>query len=338
MYPVWRELIKPKKVEVDDESLTSVYGKFEIRPLERGYGLTLGNALRRVLTSSLSGVAVVSVRLEGILHEFSTIPEVVEDVTDIILNLKNIRFLMDGKGPKALHIDKEGPAVVTAKDIKTDGTVEIMNPDQHIATINKGGSFRCQLIIRRGRGYVPAEFNKSPDDPIGSITLDAFFSPVRKVNYNVTNARVGQMTDYDALNLEVWTDGSITPRDAVGVGSKLLKEQLQVFINFEEIEEPTAEEQREQESEVNENLYKTVDELELSVRSANCLKNADIHLIGELVQKTENEMLRTKNFGRKSLNEIKEMLAQMGLHFGMKIENFPDPEIEARIKAKKESH
>ena len=336
MYPVWRDLIKPKRVEIDENSLSSVFGRFEIRPLEKGYGTTLGNSLRRVLMSSLSGVAITSVRLEGVLHEFSTIPEVVEDVTDIILNLKEVRLSMDGEGPKVLRIEKEGPCTVTAKDILTDGSVELITPDQHIATVNKGGVFNAQLIVKRGRGYVPAEHNKSKDDPIGSITLDSFFSPVRKVNYTVMNARVGQMTDFDALNLEVWTDGSISPQDAVGVGSKILKEQLQVFINFDEIEEPPMEQREEVSDDNTEALYKTVEELELSVRSANCLKNADIRLIGELVQKTEGEMLRTKNFGRKSLNEIKEILTQMGLHLGMKVENFPDPEVLKRIQEKKE--
>ena len=336
MYPVWRDLIKPKRVEIDENSLSSVFGRFEIRPLEKGYGTTLGNSLRRVLMSSLSGVAITSVRLEGVLHEFSTIPEVVEDVTDIILNLKEVRLSMDGEGPKVLRIEKEGPFTVTAKDILTDGSVELITPDQHIATVNKGGVFNAQLIVKRGRGYVPAEHNKSKDDPIGSITLDSFFSPVRKVNYTVMNARVGQMTDFDALNLEVWTDGSISPQDAVGVGSKILKEQLQVFINFDEIEEPPMEQREEVSDDNTEALYKTVEELELSVRSANCLKNADIRLIGELVQKTEGEMLRTKNFGRKSLNEIKEILTQMGLHLGMKVENFPDPEVLKRIQEKKE--
>lgn len=339
MYPVWRDLIKPKRVETDDQTLSESYGKFEARPLERGYGITIGNSLRRVLLSSLSGAAITSVRLEGILHEFSTIRDVVEDVTDITLNFKEVRFKMDGEGPKMLRVEKEGPGIVTAKDIQTDGIVEILNPDQHIATLNKGASFNAQLVVKRGRGYVPSELNKSPDDPIGSIALDAFFSPVRKVNYNVTHARVGRITDYDALSLEIWTDGSILPDEALAVGSKILSEQLQVFINFEEgVEEavaaPVVIEQTT--DEINENLYKSVDELELSVRSANCLKNADIRLIGDLVQKTESEMLRTKNFGRKSLNEIKEILSQMGLHFGMKIENFPDSEVEAKIKAKKE--
>lgn len=337
MYNVWKDLIKPKRVEIDEKNLTPVYGKFEVRPLERGYGLTIGNSLRRILLSSLSGAAITSIRVEGVLHEFSTIPDVTEDVTDIVLNLKEIRFKMNSGDIKTLRIEKEGPGEVTAKDILTDGTVDILTPDQHIATLGKGAKFNIMVTIKRGRGYVPAEQNKSPEDPIGSIALDAFFSPVRKVNYNVTHARVGQVTDYDALTLEVWTDGSVSPRDAVGVGSKILKDQLQVFINFDEaVEEPVVQEQAVEKT-VNENLYKTVDELELSVRSANCLKNADIHLIGELVQRTEPEMLKTKNFGRKSLNEIKEILTQMGLHLGMKVENFPDPEVVARLKEKKET-
>ncbi|HBQ20850.1 MAG: DNA-directed RNA polymerase subunit alpha [Deltaproteobacteria bacterium GWA2_38_16] len=338
MYNVWRDLIKPKKVDViSEKNLSNVFGKFEIRPLERGYGITLGNSLRRILLASLSGAAITSVRFEGVLHEFSTIPDVTEDVTDIILNLKEVRFKMEIGTTKVLRIEKEGAGEVTAKDILTDGTVEILTPNQHIATLGKGAKFNVMLTIKRGRGYVPAEQNKSSEDPIGSIAVDSFFSPVRKVNYTVTNARVAQVTDYDALTLEVWTDGSISPQDAVGVGSKILKDQLQVFINFDETEEPVVEETAQTvQSTVNENLYKSVDELELSVRSANCLKNAEIHLIGELVQKTEPEMLKTKNFGRKSLNEIKEILTQMGLHLGMKIESFPDPEVIARLKEKKE--
>ncbi len=336
MYPVWRDLIKPKKVELDENELTLSYGKFEVRPLERGYGTTIGNSLRRILLSSLSGAAVTSVRFEGVLHEFSTIPEVVEDVTNIILNLKEIRFKLDSGDAKVLRIEKSGPGEVTAKDILTDGSVKILNPSQHIATLGKGAKFNVQVTVKRGRGYVAAEENKSAEDPIGSIAVDSFFSPVRKVNYNVTNARVGQVTDYDALVLEVWTDGSVGPRDAVAVSSKILKDQLQVFINFDETEEPVVVESQVIDNSVNENLYKSVDELELSVRSANCLKNADIHLIGELVQKTEPEMLKTKNFGRKSLNEIKEILTQMGLHLGMKVDSFPDPVVLEKLKEKKE--
>ena len=331
-YAYLSETVKIKKVSEDEHK-----GVFEIEGLFRGYGLTVGNALRRVLLSSLPGAAVTSIKIKGVGHEFSTIPDVMEDVTDIVLNLKEVRFKMHSGDIKTLRIEKVGAGVVTAKDILTDGTADILTPDQHIATLGKGAKFNIMVTIKRGRGYVPAEQNKSPEDPIGSIALDAFFSPVRKVNYNVTNARVGQVTDYDALTLEVWTDGSISPRDAVGVGSKILKDQLQVFINFDEAaEEPVVQEQA-AEVIVNENLYKSVDELELSVRSANCLKNADIHLIGELVQRTEPEMLKTKNFGRKSLNEIKEILTQMGLHLGMKVENFPDPEVVARLKEKKET-
>ena len=337
MYAVWRDLIRPKQVLAQESKETKNFGKFEIRPLERGYGITLGNSLRRVLLSSLSGVAITSVRFEGVLHEFTTIPDVTEDVTDIILNLKEVRFRMDGADEKTLRIEKEGEGEISAQDIQTDGIVEVLNPTHHIATLGKGGKFNVLVTVKRGRGYVKAEQNKSADDPIGSIAVDALFSPVKKVNYNVTNARVGQMTDYDALTLEVWTDGAITARDAVAVSSKILKDQLQVFINFDEIEETeeVAQEAYQQEGQINENLYKTVEELELSVRSANCLKNADIQLIGELIQKTENEMLRTKNFGRKSLNEIKEILAQMGLSLGMRIEGFPDERFLKKLKEKK---
>jgi DNA-directed RNA polymerase subunit alpha len=338
MYSVWRDLIKPKQVVTQDQKDPSRYGRFEVRPLERGYGITIGNSLRRVLLSSLSGVAITSVRVEGVLHEFSTIPDVAEDVTDIILNLKEVRFKMDAAEEKTLRIEKEGAGEITAKDIQTDGLVEVLNPDQHIATLSKGGKFSILLTVKRGRGYVQAEQNKSADDPIGSIAIDALFSPVRKVNYSVTNARVGQATDYDALSFEVWTDGAISPRDAVAVGSKILKDQLQVFINFDEKEEPVQEALPQTDSpSINENRYKSVEELELSVRSANCLKNADIQLIGELVVRSEPEMLKTKNFGRKSLNEIKEILTTMGLHLGMNIEGFPDEEFLRRLKEKKET-
>ncbi|MBI4041154.1 MAG: DNA-directed RNA polymerase subunit alpha [Deltaproteobacteria bacterium] len=339
MYAVWTDLIKPKEVVSQETEDMNRYGRFEIRPLERGYGITIGNSLRRVLLSSLSGAAITSVRFEGVLHEFSTIPEVTEDVTDIILNLKEVRFRMEGLDEKVLRLEKNGPGKITAQDIQTDGGIEILNPTQHIATLGKGAKFQVLLTVKRGRGYVQADRNKSADDPIGSVAVDAIFSPVRKVNYQVTNARVGQMTDYDALTFEVWTDGSIAPRDAVAVGSKILKEQLQVFINFDENIEivTSAKEEEKKKYAFNENLYKTVEELELSVRSANCLKNADIQLIGELVQKSEMEMLKTKNFGRKSLNEIKEILAQMGLSLGMKIDGFPDEEFLKRLKEKKES-
>ena len=274
-------------------------------------------------------------KIKGVSHEFSTIPGVVEDVTEIILNLKGVVIKYRGDAVKQLSLDVEGPAEVTAGDIITDGTVEIINKDHHIATLGENGKLKMELWVKSGRGYVPAERNKDKMYPVGTIPMDAIFSPVRKVNFNVTNARVGGVTDYDRLILEVWTDGSILPAEAVGIAAKILKDQLSVFIPFEEKEEyyPVAEEEEEAvRPELNPNLYRSVDELELSVRSANCLRNAGIRLIGELVQKTEQELLKTKNFGRKSLNEIKEILASMGLSLGMHLENFPDPRMEEKLK------
>ena len=319
VYENWRGLIQPTGVEIEKDALTETYGKFVVKPLERGYGLTIGNSLRRILLSSLRGAAITSVKIEGVLHEYTSIPDVVEDVTDIILNLKQVRFKLHSAEGKIVKINKKGKAEITAADFETDADIEVLNPDQHICTLAKGGSLNVECLVRWGRGYVVAEENKSPEDPIGSIAIDALFSPVRKVNYNVTHARVGQRTDYDKLILEVWTDGSVDPDSAVAYGSKILKEQLSVFINFEDQEEPEVIEQQTGSSQVNPNLYKSVSELELSVRSANCLKNAEIKTIAELVTKTEGEMLRTKNFGRKSLNEIKEILKTMGLHLGMRI-------------------
>jgi DNA-directed RNA polymerase subunit alpha len=332
----WRSLIKPKGIEVDKESLSDTYGRFVAKPLERGFGTTIGNSLRRVLLSSLQGVAVTAVRIEGVLHEFSTIPDVVEDVTDIILNLKEVRFKLYSDGPKTVTIDKSGPGTVTAADIQVDDSVEVLTPQQHICTLGKEGKFRAELRLEFGKGYVPAEGLRREDLPAGVIPLDAFFSPIRKVNYTVSHARVGQRTDYDRLELEVWTDGSVRPEDAVAYGSKILKDQLSIFINFDETLEPEVSEPVVETEKLNDNLYRTVDELELSVRSANCLQNAGIKYIGELVQKTEAEMLKTKNFGRKSLNEIKEILAEMGLSFGMKLENF-DPETYFANKKNKDS-
>ncbi|MDY6852070.1 MAG: DNA-directed RNA polymerase subunit alpha [Thermodesulfobacteriota bacterium] len=325
MHRNWRDLIKPKKVEVESEPEDKFYGKFVCQPLERGFGLTLGNALRRVLLSSLQGAAIVSVNIERVLHEFSTVPGVVEDVSDIILNLKEVRLKIHGEPPLTVRIESEGEGVVTAGDIITDGQVEILNPDKHIATLAKDGVLKMDMEVNEGVGYVPAERDLNEAQVIGVIPIDALYSPIRKVNNTVTNARVGQRTDYDRLTLEVWTDGSVLPRDAVALASKILKEQLTIFINFEEDDDTHEEQEEEGETSVNENLFRSVDELELSVRSSNCLKNADIHLIGELVQKTEQEMLRTKNFGRKSLNEIKEILTEMGLFLGMKVD-FPPPE------------
>jgi len=329
----WKDLIKPKKVEVGSDEKEKFYGEFICEPLERGFGLTLGNALRRVLLSSLQGAAIVSVKIENVLHEFTSIPGVVEDVSDIILNLKEIRLKLHGEPPRTIRIEAQGEGEVTAGDIITDGQVEIFNPEQHIARLSKDGALKMEMIVQLGKGYVPAERNPEETQIIGDIPIDAIFSPIRKVNYVVTNARVGQRTDYDKLTMEIWTDGSLSPRDAMAYAAKILKEQLTVFINFEEEDEPAEEEGEKTEVKINENLFRSVDELELSVRSSNCLKNANIHLIGELVQKSEAEMLKTKNFGRKSLNEIKEILSEMGLSLGMKVDFPPREQIAAEKEA-----
>jgi DNA-directed RNA polymerase subunit alpha len=319
----WRDLIKPRGLTIDQESLSNTYGKFVAEPLERGFGITLGNALRRVLLSSLQGAAITSIKVEGVEHEFMTIPEVAEDVTDIILNLKEVLLQIHTNEVKTIRIEADGPKEIKAGDIIADGQVEVLNPGHHILTISEGGRVRMEMTARRGRSYVSADKNKVPGAPLGTIPIDALFSPIRKVNYQVTNARVGQQTDYDKLTLEVWTDGSVTPADAVAFAAKIIKEQLSIFINFDETEEPVEEVKPVEEHKLNENLFRSVDELELSVRSANCLQNANIKTIGDLVQKTEAEMLKTKNFGRKSLKEIKEILAEMGLSLGMKLENWP---------------
>ncbi len=316
----WRDLIRPKTVPVDQDSLTERYGKFVCEPLERGFGITLGNSLRRVLLSSLQGAAITAVKIDGALHEFTQVPDVVEDVTEIILNLKEVVCVSHTAKTQTVRIDKEGPCEVTAKDIAVNDQVDVLNGDHVICTVAKGGRFAAELTINVGRGYVPADRNKTPGMSIGTIPIDALFSPIRKVNYTVTNARVGQVTDYDKLSLEVFTNGAVEPSDAVAYAAKILKDQLTIFINFEEEEEPTVTEREEEP--LNENLFRSVEELELSVRSANCLQNANIHLIGELVQKTEAEMLKTKNFGRKSLKEIKEILADMGLQLGTPVDNW----------------
>jgi DNA-directed RNA polymerase subunit alpha len=329
MHRNWRELIKPKRLEVDPDGHSRFYGKFICEPLERGFGITIGNSLRRVLISSLQGAVVISAKVDGVLHEFSTIPGVVEDVTDIILNLKMVRFKVPGDEARTVRISASGEGPVTARQITGDPLVEVLNPDQLIATLSADGQFKAELQVKSGKGYLPAERNKNEEAPLGTIFLDAAFSPIVKVNYVVSNARVGQITDYDKLTLEVWTDGSITPEDAVAVAAKILKEQLTIFINFEEGREETGgEEEKTTEDQINPNLYKSVEELELSVRSANCLKNAHIRFIWELVQKTESEMLKTKNFGRKSLNEIKAILEEMGLGLGLKLEGFVPPPLE----------
>jgi DNA-directed RNA polymerase subunit alpha len=323
----WRTLIKPKKVEIDRESYTEFYGKFTCEPLERGFGITLGNSLRRVLLSSLQGAAIISVRIKGILHEFSTIPGVREDVTDIILNLKEVRLNLHTEGPETLRIKVKGEKEVTAADIITNNNVEIMNPDHHIATLSKGAELDVEMTAKVGSGYCPAEKNREENQPIGTIPIDAVFSPIKKVNFVVGHARVGQITDYDRLTMEIWTDGSVKPEDALAYAAKIVQDQLTIFINFDEEEAVIQAMSQEDKPRFNENLYRNIDELELSVRSSNCLKNASIRYIWELVQRTEAEMLETKNFGRKSLNEIKEILGDMGLSLGMKLNGFqPRPE------------
>lgn len=321
-YKFWRDLIKPKAFEIDKESLRDDYAKFVVRPLERGYGVTLGNSLRRILLSSMMGSAVSAVKFEGVLHEFTTLPDVLEDVTDVILNLKEVRFRQYTSEPQTLRISKKGPGKVTAADIVTSDKIEILNPEQHIATLGENANFNAEILVTFGRGYDAAEI-RNAEYPLGFIGVDALHSPIRKVNYSVSNARVGQRTDYDALTLELWTDGSLKPEEAVALASKIMKEQLQIFLTFDEAMEPKEESRDIRTSSLNENLFRSVDDLELSVRSANCLKNANIRYIGELVVKSEAEMLKTKNFGRKSLNEIKEILTEMGLGLGLKIDGWP---------------
>lgn len=326
MYRNWKELIKPKMLEVEKESLTGTYGKFYAEPLERGYGATLGNSLRRVLLSSLQGAAITAVKIEGVLHEFTTVPGVTEDVTELILNLKEVNLKLHGEGSKTVRISAKGKREVKAGDIITDGTVEIMNPEHHIATLSKDAKLDMEMIVKWGKGYVPSERNRDDSLPVGAIPVDSIHSPIKKVNFIASNARVGQVTDYDKLTIEIWTNGGVTPTDALGIAAKILKDQLSVFIGFDEegLEEMEAPSEAGGEGVIlGENLLKSVDELELSVRAANCLKKANIKYIGELVQKTESEMLKTKNFGRKSLNEIKEVLIDMGLNLGMKVADWP---------------
>jgi len=326
MHNNWRDLIMPKRLQLDTDTLTDTYGKFTAEPFERGFGTTLGNSLRRVLLSSLQGAAITSVRVKGVLHEFSTIPGVTEDVTEIILNLKGVRLKLHGNDFRSIRIVKKGAGAITAGDIISDSNVVVLNPEHHIATCSKDADVEMDMVVGLGKGYVPADRNRDDRAPVSTIPIDAIFSPIKKVDYSVTNARVGQITDYDKLTIEVSTDGSVRPDDAVAYAAKILKEQLQIFINFDEDSEPAALVTGDESRRINENLYRSVDELELSVRSANCLKNADIHMIGELVQRSEAEMLKTQNFGRKSLNEIKDILADMGLTLGMKVDNFPDQE------------
>jgi DNA-directed RNA polymerase subunit alpha len=315
--------IMPKRVEFDKDTLTDTYGRFVAEPLERGFGQTIGNTLRRILLSSISGAAITSVRIHGVLHEFSSLPGVVEDITNIVLNLKKVRIKLHGDTPRVITLDKEGPGAVTAADLSPVAQTEVMNPDAPIATLSEDGHLRMELTVTKGRGYIPADQHKAEDKPIDVIPIDAIFSPIVKVNYQVENARVGHATDYDRLIMSITTDGSITPQDAAAHAAKIMKDHLTVFINFEEKGEEKVLILDEEKEAVYRNLDKGVSELELSVRSANCLKNADIQSLRDLVQKTEAEMLKTKNFGRKSLNEIKEILADMGLHLGMDLSAYP---------------
>ncbi|HEX9702301.1 MAG TPA: DNA-directed RNA polymerase subunit alpha [Rhodospirillales bacterium] len=327
----WQEMIKPVKLDVHPGADAMRTATIVAEPLERGFGLTLGNALRRVLLSSLQGAAVTSLQIESVLHEFSSIPGVREDVTDIVLNIKSLYIRMSAEGPKRMTLTAVGPAEVKAGAIQTGPDIEIMNPDLVICHLDKGAKLNMELTVESGKGYVAANQNRAEDSPIGLIPVDAVFSPVRKVSYKVENTRVGQVTDHDKLILEVTTNGAVTPEDAVALAARILQDQLALFINFEEPRAAEAEELRE-ELPFNKNLLRKVDELELSVRSANCLKNDNIIYIGDLVQKSETDMLRTPNFGRKSLNEIKEVLGQMGLHLGMEIPNWPPENIEELAK------
>ncbi len=323
----WRDVIKPREVRIESDTRSGTYARFLAEPLERGFGTTIGNALRRILLSSIHGTAVTAVRIEGALHEFQTLPDVREDVADIILNIKELRLRSHSVEPVIMKVDKQGPCVVTASDITAPGTVEILNPDHVIAHLGDGATLQMEMMVKVGRGYVAAEQNKVEDEDVRWMAIDALFSPVVKAMFNVTSSRVGAHTDYDRLSLEVWTDGSVLPEDGVAFAAKILKEQMAIFINFDEEAEPEPSVDSVAQEEFNENLLRPVEELELSVRSANCLQAAEIRFIGELVQRSEAEMLKTKNFGRKSLKEIKEILAEMGLSLGMKLDNWPPREL-----------
>jgi len=327
----WQELIKPNKLDIDGGEDPSRFANMVAEPLERGFGLTLGNALRRILLSSLQGSAVTSLQVDGVLHEFSSIPGVREDVTDIVLNIKGLAVRMHGDGPKRMTLSGDGPGEIRASQIETGHDVEILNPKHVICSLDQGTKLRMELTVENGKGYVPAERNRPEDAPIGLIPIDAIYSPVKRVSYKVENTREGQILDYDKLLMKIETNGTVTPEDALAYAARILQDQLQLFINFEE---PTVVRREETmpEPEFNRNLLRRVDELELSVRSANCLKNDNIVYIGDLIQKTEAEMLRTPNFGRKSLNEIKEVLISMGLHLGMEVTDWPPENIEELAK------
>ena len=322
---LWKGFQKPKRLSFNTDEVTRNYGQFTAQPFERGFGTTIGNALRRVLLSSIEGAAVTAVKIEGILHEFSPIPGVVEDATDIILNLKQVPFRLHSEGVRTIYLEADAPGVLTSANIKADADVEILDKNIYLATVSEGGKLHVEMRLKIGRGYVSADKNFDEDLSIGFIPVDSVHSPVKKVNYTVEPARLGQMTDYDKLTLDVWTNGCINPQDAIGYAAKLVKDHMAIFINFEEQPEQKEEKAEKTVEVVNENLSKSVEELELSVRSYNCLKNANIKTIGELVQKSESEMLKTKNFGRKSLNEIKEILSSMGLSLGMTLDEKGQP-------------
>jgi len=326
VYMNWRKMISPEKVAV---TTSSTYGKFVCEPLERGFGITIGNSLRRIILSSLYGAAIVSVKFDEALHEYSVISDVREDVSEIIMNLKEVKLRADDSGEKTLSLACEGEKNVTAADIVSpDGRVEILNPEQPIATLSKNGQLNMTMLVKTGKGFSLAAANNDEDAPMGTIPIDSVFSPIKRVKYVVGTSRVGQKTDYDKLTMEVWTDGSVAPEDSIAFAAKILKEQMNPFINFDEEMEPDLDENEGDDTEkaFNDNLYRSVDELELSVRSANCLKNAQILKLYQLVQKTDNEMLKTKNFGRKSLNEIKEVLSSMDLTLGMNLDGFEPPD------------
>ncbi|WP_447984185.1 DNA-directed RNA polymerase subunit alpha [Nitrospira sp. Nam74] len=323
----------PMRVEPEKETLSPVYGKFTAEAFERGFGTTIGNSLRRVLLSSLTGAGVTTVRIEGVLHEFSTIPGVTEDVTGIILNVKSLRFKLHTDKAKTIRLRKKGPGEAKASDIIHDADISILNPDLHVATLDKEATLDMEMVVKPGRGYVPAERNKEEGLPIGVLAVDSIYSPVKRVNFQVENARVGRITDYDKLTLEIWTDGSLSPRDALSEAASIFREHLDIFIHPESTGEAKSDQRKDDEqSATNKNLFRSVNELELSVRAANCLKNANIKTIADLVQKTEMEMLKTKNFGKKSLNEIKEILTEMGLGLGMKLDQIPAGQSSAKLE------
>jgi DNA-directed RNA polymerase subunit alpha len=317
---LWKDFQRPKRLEFNAETISDTYGQFHAQPFERGFGTTIGNAMRRVLLSSIEGAAITAVRIEGVLHEFTSIPGVVEDATDLILNLKQVPLKMSVDHPETITLRVEGAGEIKAGDIETNPNVQILDPSVHLATLQEEGRLNIEMRVKPGRGYVSADRNFEPDLPVGYIPVDSVHSPVKKVNYTVEDARLGQTTDYDKLTLDVWTNGALRPQDAVALASKLIKDHLSIFINFEETHEAQEKEIDKEREKLNENLNRSVEELELSVRSYNCLKNAEIRTIRDLVQRTEADMLKTKNFGRKSLNEIKEILAEMGLSLGMKVD------------------